>query len=199
MQVTHAELVTSAVNPSQYPPDNVFEVALAGRSNVGKSSFINKMINRKGLARTSGQPGKTQTLNFYNINHQFRFVDVPGYGYARVAKTQRASWSKMIEKYLSQRENLNIVFLLMDFRHPPTELDITMKDFIEALDIPYGIILTKSDKVKKSQWQRHLNVFKKDLELDTIDALFPFSSETGEGSEIIWEIISDAIEASQID
>ncbi|UUX34526.1 ribosome biogenesis GTP-binding protein YihA/YsxC [Fundicoccus culcitae] len=195
MQVTHAELVTSAVSPNQYPQDEIIEIALAGRSNVGKSSFINKMINRKGLARTSGQPGKTQTLNFYNINHQFRFVDVPGYGYARVAKTQRASWGKMIEKYLSQRENLQLVFLLMDFRHPPTELDIAMKEFVEELDIPYGIILTKSDKIKKSQWTRHLSLFKKDLDLPSVDALFPFSAESGEGSDLIWEIISDMIEA----
>lgn len=189
MNVSKAELVISAVSPKQYPEDFTPEIALAGRSNVGKSSFINRMIHRKGLARTSSQPGKTQTLNFYNINDYFRFVDVPGYGYARVSKKEREKWGKMIQEYLYTRDNLRAVFLLMDFRHPPTELDKAMKEFVEDADIPYMIVLTKIDKVKKSQRNKHLEQFKKALELPTLDALFMFSSETGEGKDDIWEII----------
>lgn len=194
VHVTKAELVISAVSPNQYPDDHQPEIALAGRSNVGKSSFINKMINRKGLARTSSQPGKTQTLNFYNIDDLFRFVDVPGYGYARVSKTDRQRWAKMIEEYLLNRENIRVLLLLMDFRHEPTQLDLAMKDFAEESDIPYAIVLTKLDKVKKSQWNKHLSMYKKALNLPTIDALFPVSSETGEGCQDIWDIIESVIE-----
>lgn len=194
MHVRKAELVISAVKSTQYPADSLPEVALAGRSNVGKSSFINKMINRKGLARTSSQPGKTQTLNFYSINDLFRFVDVPGYGYARVSKTERQRWGKMIEEYLTRRENVGVLFLLMDFRHEPTSLDIAMKDFAEEADIPYAIILTKTDKIKKNQWSKHLAMYKKMLDLPTVDALFPFSAETGEGAEDIWDVIESVIE-----
>ncbi|MDO4432145.1 MAG: ribosome biogenesis GTP-binding protein YihA/YsxC [Aerococcaceae bacterium] len=189
MKVKHAELVISAVSPNQYPDDQVVEVALAGRSNVGKSSFINRMIQRKGLARTSSQPGKTQTLNFYNINHEFRFVDVPGYGYARVSKKDRAKWGQMIEHYLLNRENVQLLLLLMDARHEPTELDIAMKEFAEEADIPYAIVLTKVDKIKRSQWNKHLSMYKQALDLPTVDALFLFSAETGHGVEDLWEII----------
>lgn len=194
VHVTKAELVISAVSPKQYPDDQLPEIALAGRSNVGKSSFINKMINRNGLARTSSQPGKTQTLNFYNIDDLFRFVDVPGYGYAKVSKTDRQRWAKMIEEYLLNRENIRVLLLLMDFRHEPTQLDLAMKDFAEESDIPYAIVLTKLDKVKKSQWNKHLSMYKKALDLPTIDALFPVSSETGEGCQDIWDIIESVIE-----
>lgn len=194
MKVHHAELVISAVQPQQYPDDCHPEIALAGRSNVGKSSFINRMIQRKGLARTSSQPGKTQTLNFYNINNLFRFVDVPGYGYARVSKTERAKWGSMIEHYVLNRPNVRVLLLLMDFRHEPTALDKAMKDFAEEADIPYAIILTKTDKVKKSQWNKHLAMYKQALELPTTDALFPFSAETGEGAADIWDVIESLIE-----
>ena len=194
MKVSQAELVISAVSPKQYPQDALPEVALAGRSNVGKSSFINKMIGRKGLARTSSQPGKTQTLNFYDINQTFRFVDVPGYGYARVSKTSRAEWGRMIEHYLLNRDNVRVLFLLMDFRHEPTELDKAMKDFADEAEIPYAIILTKVDKIKKSQWNKHLSMYKKALDLPTVDALFPFSAETGYGAQDIWDVIEAQIE-----
>ncbi|MRI80575.1 ribosome biogenesis GTP-binding protein YihA/YsxC [Fundicoccus ignavus] len=193
MQVNHAELVISAVRPNQYPEDSVPEIALAGRSNVGKSSFINRMIERIGLARTSSQPGKTQTLNFYNINNEFRFVDVPGYGYARVSKSERIKWGSMIEHYILNRENIRLLLLLMDIRHEPTELDIAMKEFADEAEIPYAIVLTKLDKIKKSQLNKHLSIYKKSLNLPTVDALFYFSSETGEGSEDIWDIIEDQL------
>src|SRR5699024_6056079 len=161
MKVPHAELVISAVRPDQYPSDSVPEIALAGRSNVGKSSFINRMIERIGLARTSSQPGKTQTLNFYNINNEFRYVDVPGYGYARVSKSERIKWGSMIEHYILNRENIRLLLLLMDIRHEPTELDIAMKEFADEAEIPYAIVLTKLDKIKKSLLNKHLSIYKK--------------------------------------
>lgn len=193
MKVTHAELVISAVRPDQYPSDSVPEIALAGRSNVGKSSFINRMIERIGLARTSGQPGKTQTLNFYNINNTFRFVDVPGYGYARVSKTERVKWGAMIEHYILNRDNIRLLLLLMDIRHEPTDLDKAMKEFADEAEIPYAIVLTKLDKIKKSQLNKHLSMYTNALDLPSTDALFYISSETGEGSEDIWEIIEDQL------
>lgn len=194
MKLINPRLEVTAVNKSQYPPMNISEIALAGRSNVGKSSFINTLIERKGLARTSGQPGKTQTLNFYNMDNKFRFVDVPGYGYAKVSKKDRERWANMINEYLTQRDNLITLLLLMDFRHEPTEQDKEMKAFAEELDIPYAIVLTKVDKVKKSQWNKHLARFVKQLDLPSSDALFLFSSETAEGKEEIWDVIMSQID-----
>lgn len=193
MHIHDAFLETSGVKLSQYPENYLPEIALLGRSNVGKSSFINRLIERTKLARTSSQPGKTQTLNFYQINKQFRFVDVPGYGYARVSKSERKNWESMINSYLTQRENLSLVFILMDIRHEPSELDKKMYDYIDSLDIPFAVILTKLDKIKKNQLDKHLSLFKKKLNLPTVDALFPFSSESGEGGEDIWEIIEGIV------
>ena len=136
MKVTSADIVISAVKPEQYPESEMPEIALAGRSNVGKSSFINKMLNRKSLARTSSKPGKTQTLNFFIINESFHFVDVPGYGYAKVSKTERAAWGRMIETYLTKREQLKAVVLILDLRHPPTADDVMMYDFLKHYGIP---------------------------------------------------------------
>ena len=150
MKVKSADIVISAVKPEQYPEQDFPEFALAGRSNVGKSSFINKMLNRKSLARTSSKPGKTQTLNFYLINEEFHFVDVPGYGYAKVSKTERAAWGKMIETYLTKREQLRAVVLIVDLRHPPTNDDVMMYQFLKHYDLPCIIINTKADKVSKS-------------------------------------------------
>lgn len=196
MQIQQAELEISAVRPQQYPSSALPEIALLGRSNVGKSSFINKLIDRRHLARTSSQPGKTQTLNFYQINQRFRLVDVPGYGYARVSKNERQQWQKMIQHYLENRTNLALIFILMDFRHAPSQLDLQMNDWIDQLDIPYALILTKADKVAKNQWNKQLATFKEDLGLPSLDALFPFSSQTGYGKEDIWQIIEDYLELS---
>src|SRR3954465_15933799 len=131
MKIKSADIVISAVKPEQYPAGILPEFALAGRSNVGKSSFINKLINRKNLARTSSKPGKTQTLNFYIINEMIHFVDVPGYGYAKVSKSERAAWGKMIETYFTTREQLKAVVLIVDLRHPPTEDDYVMYGFLK--------------------------------------------------------------------
>ncbi|MDT4144711.1 ribosome biogenesis GTP-binding protein YihA/YsxC, partial [Staphylococcus aureus] len=136
VNTNNIELIISAVKEEQYPETELFEVALSGRSNVGKSTFINSMIGRKNMARTSQQPGKTQTLNFYNIDEQLIFVDVPGYGYAKVSKTQREKFGKMIEEYITKRENLQLVIQLVDLRHDPTQDDILMYNYLKHFDIP---------------------------------------------------------------
>lgn len=189
MQVHKAEIVISAVSPEQYPKTKLPEIALAGRSNVGKSSFINTLINRKSLARTSGKPGKTQTLNFYLIEDALHFVDVPGYGYAKVSKSERAKWGQMIETYLTQREQLKAVVSLVDMRHDPTEDDIQMYEFLKYYQIPVIVVATKSDKIKRGQWNKHESVIKKKLNFDPTDDFIIFSSETKEGKEPAWKAI----------
>ncbi|MGM8215522.1 ribosome biogenesis GTP-binding protein YihA/YsxC [Bacillaceae bacterium W0354] len=190
MNVHEAEIVISAVSKKQYPNEQLPEIALAGRSNVGKSSFINKMINRKSLARTSSKPGKTQTLNFYKINDALLFVDVPGYGYAKVSKKEREAWGRMMEEYFQERETLKATVLLIDMRHPPTEDDIIMYDFLKHYEIPVIVVATKMDKVNKTKRQKHLKIIKEDLDLEQDDLLIPFSSETGEGKDAAWKALT---------
>ncbi|MEH7273012.1 ribosome biogenesis GTP-binding protein YihA/YsxC [Neobacillus vireti] len=189
MKVVSSDIVISAVRPEQYPETELPEFALAGRSNVGKSSFINKMLNRKGLARISSKPGKTQTLNFYLINEILHFVDVPGYGYAKVSKSERAAWGKMIETYITTREQLRAVVLIVDLRHPPTQDDIMMYDFLKHYDIPCIVIATKADKIPRGKWQKYLKVTKETLDLAENDQIVLFSSETGEGKDKAWSIL----------
>ncbi|WP_059103893.1 ribosome biogenesis GTP-binding protein YihA/YsxC [Shouchella shacheensis] len=189
MKVTQADLAHVAVKRDQYPNTLLPELALAGRSNVGKSSFINKMLNRKGLARTSGNPGKTQTLNFYEINGRLYFVDVPGYGYAKVSKTERAAWGRMIEAYLAEREPLKAVLQLIDIRHKPSEDDKLMYNWLKHFHIHVILVATKADKIPKGKWQKHLAVIRKELEKNPEDELLLFSSETGQGREEAWRTI----------
>lgn len=189
MKVTSSEIVISAVKPDQYPTGGLPEFALAGRSNVGKSSFINTLLNRRGLARISSKPGKTQTLNFYIINEILHFVDVPGYGYAKVSKTEREAWGRMIETYITTREQLKAVLLIVDLRHPPTKDDCQMYDFLKHYGIPCIIIATKSDKIPKSKWQKHLRVTKETLNLSPDDQMIRFSSDTGDGKDSAWSAI----------
>lgn len=189
MKVTSSEIVISAVKPEQYPETDLPEFALAGRSNVGKSSFINKLLNRKGLARISSKPGKTQTLNFYLINEMLHFVDVPGYGYAKVSKTERAAWGKMIETYFTTREQLKACALIVDLRHPPTVDDCMMYEFLKHYEIPCMVVATKADKIPKGKWQKHLKVTRETLDLDSNDQIVIFSSETGEGKDKAWAVL----------
>ncbi|WP_088068382.1 ribosome biogenesis GTP-binding protein YihA/YsxC [Gottfriedia luciferensis] len=189
MKVTTADIVISAVRPNQYPDTQFPEIALAGRSNVGKSSFINKMLNRKALARTSSKPGKTQTLNFFLINEQLFYVDVPGYGYAKVSKKEREAWGKMIETYITTREQLRAVILLVDLRHSPTEDDVMMYDFLKHYGIPVIIVATKADKIPKGKWDKHAKVVRETLQIEEGDELILFSSETGLGKEKAWSVI----------
>ncbi|GGB48994.1 ribosome biogenesis GTP-binding protein YihA/YsxC [Fictibacillus barbaricus] len=190
MKVNTAEIVISAVGPKQYPEGNLPEIALAGRSNVGKSSFINKMIHRKNLARTSSRPGKTQTLNFYILNESFYFVDVPGYGFAKVSKTEREAWGKMIEQYLVEREQLKAVVQLVDLRHPPSKDDCLMYDWLKYHELPVIIVATKSDKIPKGKWDKHKKVVKETLNMDPSDKIVLFSSETGHGKDEAWGVLN---------
>ena len=196
MHIQHVEFLVSAVSPAQYPEPLIPEIALAGRSNVGKSSFINAMINRKKLARTSSKPGKTQQLNYYQVEDWFYFVDVPGYGYAKVSKKEKGKWANMLQTYFSERENLELALLIVDFRHKPTKDDIAMKDFFVHYNIPYFVIATKTDKVKKSQWSKHMSEIYRTLNLETVDQILPFSAETKEGREEAWEIITDVLQGA---
>lgn len=187
---THnADILLSAVSKTQYPDDDQPEIALAGRSNVGKSSFINTLLNRKNLARTSSKPGKTQQLNFYNIDDQLRFVDVPGYGYAKVSKAERAKWGKMIEEYLTSRSNLRAVVSLVDLRHEPTADDIQMYEFLKYYNIPVILVATKGDKVPSGKWNKHTSLIKKKLNFDPADQFLIFSSVKKTGLEEAWEAI----------
>lgn len=189
MKITQAEIVISAVGPDQYPNDALPEIALAGRSNVGKSSFINKMIQRKNLARTSSQPGKTQTLNFYKLNDAFYFVDVPGYGYAKVAKSERERWGKFIEEYITTREKLRAVVLLIDIRHEPTKDDQQMYQWLQYIDVPRIVVATKADKIPKGKIQKHLKQVKETLQMDKETPLLAFSAETAYGKDEAWKVL----------
>ncbi|HLQ83514.1 MAG TPA: ribosome biogenesis GTP-binding protein YihA/YsxC [Pseudogracilibacillus sp.] len=193
MKINKAEIITSAAKKEQYPRTNLKEIALAGRSNVGKSSFINKIINRRNLVRTSSKPGKTQTLNFYNINDVLCFVDVPGYGYAKVPKTEKEKWARMMEEYFETRENLGLVMLIVDLRHNPTQDDFNMYHYIKHFDIPVIVVATKADKVKKSMKQKNINQIKIKLDIDLNDPVIAFSSETGEGKDLIWRHLTQFI------
>ncbi|WP_195563031.1 ribosome biogenesis GTP-binding protein YihA/YsxC [Streptococcus rubneri] len=187
---THnADILLSAANKSHYPQDDIPEVALAGRSNVGKSSFINTMLNRKNLARTSGKPGKTQLLNFFNIDDQLRFVDVPGYGYARVSKKEREKWGKMIEEYLTTRKNLKAVISLVDLRHEPSADDVQMYEFLKYYEIPVILVATKADKIPRGKWNKHESMIKKKLDFDKSDTFIIFSSVNKAGVEESWSAI----------
>ena len=189
---THnADILLSATNKSHYPHDDIPEVALAGRSNVGKSSFINTMLNRKNLARTSGKPGKTQLLNFFNIDDKLRFVDVPGYGYARVSKKEREKWGKMIEEYLTTRENLRAVVSLVDLRHEPSADDVQMYEFLKYYEIPVILVATKADKIPRGKWNKHESMIKKKLDFDKSDTFIIFSSVNKTGVEEAWDAIFD--------
>ncbi|MBJ9992189.1 ribosome biogenesis GTP-binding protein YihA/YsxC [Paenibacillus favisporus] len=194
MKVTNAEFIISAVGPDQYPVDALPEIALAGRSNVGKSSLINRLINRKNLARTSSTPGKTQHMNYYRINEALYFVDFPGYGYAKVSKTQRAAWGKMIEKYMLERQTLKLVLMVVDLRHPPTKDDVMMYDWLQHYDIPICVVATKADKIPKSRWQKHVKQMKESLLLRSHDLFVMFSSELGVGKEELWAVIQSFTE-----
>lgn len=184
------DILISAIKPEQYPELDLPEVALSGRSNVGKSTFINSMIGRKNMARTSQQPGKTQTLNFFNIDNQLIFVDVPGYGYAKVSKKQREAFGKMIETYITTREALKLVIQLVDLRHPPTEDDVLMYDFLKYYDIPTLIIATKEDKIPKGKVQKHIKIIKEKLELESGDQIISYSSIEKKKQDQIWAAIS---------
>ncbi len=193
MDYIDAKFLTTAVKPEQYPDTFVPEIAFVGRSNVGKSSLINCLTNRTKLARTSSQPGKTATINFYDIENKYRMVDLPGYGYAKVSKSELERWAKMIDTYLSDRYNLVQIVQLVDARHKPTKDDITMIEWIKSFGYRPVVVATKLDKLKKSQIEENLTVIYNTLGLDDDSILFPFSSETREGKDEIIEFFNDLV------
>lgn len=190
MKIINSDIQAIAVKPSQYPQDNLPEIAFAGRSNVGKSSFINSMINRKNLARTSGKPGKTRTINFYIINNEFRFVDLPGYGFAHVSKGERLKWGKIINTYLTERENLQEAILLVDIRHEPTNHDLMMYDWIKSYGFTGIVVATKADKIAKGNWQKHLKIIRQKLNIKDSSLVIPYSSTDKSNKDKIWKVLS---------
>ena len=191
MIIKKAELETVCGIGSRIPESSRPEVAFAGKSNVGKSSLINGLLNRKSLARTSSQPGKTQTINYYNVNDMLYLVDLPGYGYAKVSEEVREKWGRMIERYLHGSRQLKAVFLLVDIRHAPSENDRTMYQWILYQGYEPVIIATKLDKIKRSQVSRQLKILKEGLEVKPGTKMIPFSAETRQGRDEIWELIED--------
>ena len=189
MVIKHVALDTVCGITSILPENQVPEIAFAGKSNVGKSSLINALMNRKSLARTSASPGKTQTINFYNINDALYLVDLPGYGYARVSEKEKAQWGRMIERYLHGSSQLREVFLLIDIRHEPSANDRLMYQWIVDQGYEPVIIATKLDKIKRSQVQKHVKMLKEGLALVPGTTVIPFSSVTKQGRDEIWELI----------
>ena len=197
MIVKSAELETVCGITSKLPDNDLPEIAFAGKSNVGKSSLINGLLNRKSLARTSAQPGKTQTINFYNVNKNLYFVDLPGYGYAKVSVEIRAKWGKMIERYLHGSPQLKKVFLLIDIRHVPSENDCMMYDWIVDNGYEPVIICTKLDKIKRSQVQKNLKLIREKLDLVPGTTMIPFSAQTKQGRDEIWNLIEETLAQEQ--
>jgi len=197
MIVKSTELETVCGITSKLPDNDLPEIAFAGKSNVGKSSLINGLLNRKSLARTSAQPGKTQTINFYNVNKNLYFVDLPGYGYAKVSVEIRAKWGKMIERYLHGSPQLKKVFLLIDIRHVPSENDCMMYDWIVDNGYEPVIICTKLDKIKRSQVQKNLKLIREKLDLVPGTTMIPFSAQTKQGRDEIWNLIEETLAQEQ--
>jgi GTP-binding protein len=193
MRVLSAEFVLSATAPAHYPPAALPEIAFAGRSNVGKSSLINTLVNRKGLARTSHTPGRTQEINFFTVNNRFAFIDLPGYGYAKVPEAIRRQWRPMIETYLRERRTLRLVVLILDIRRDPSEEDRQLIGWLEHYGLPFVIILTKTDKVSRHQLVQRQQRIGEDLHLSPTTPLVSFSAKTGAGKDRLWREIKKAV------
>jgi GTP-binding protein len=194
MVIKKAEIIISAVEPSQYPNTGWPEIALAGRSNVGKSSLINALVNRKALARVGNTPGKTRIINFYNINDSISLVDLPGYGYAKVSREEKMSWGRLAETYLNSRKNLNMILLLVDIRHDPTPDDVIMMNYIKETGRDYAVIATKADKIKRSEYKKHIDRIRAVLELDNEHEIIAFSSLKRMGIDEVWSKIETVLE-----
>ena len=193
MQISSVRFVLSALDPQQYPRDRRPEIAFVGRSNVGKSSLLNTLLGKKGMAKTSATPGKTQTLNFFDVNEKLYFVDLPGYGFAKVPKSMKDAWNRVMVEYLQSRDTLRMVVSLVDARHKPSDLDIEMLHLLEEAEVPTLVVATKIDKLKRSQRQRALNLIRATLDLHEDMLIVPFSSETREGLKELWQVIDDQI------
>ena len=194
MVIKNVELETVCGVTSTLPENTLPEVAFAGKSNVGKSSLINVLMMRKSLARTSAQPGKTQTINFYNINQEIYLVDLPGYGYAKASEKEREAWGQMIERYLNTSEKLRAVFLLVDIRHAPSANDKQMFEWMAYVGYDPIVIATKLDKIKRSQIDKQIKLIRQGLGADKDTIIVPFSAETKQGRDIIWDFMDQVIE-----
>ncbi|HNZ20116.1 MAG TPA: ribosome biogenesis GTP-binding protein YihA/YsxC [Candidatus Hydrogenedentes bacterium] len=193
MKVSHAEFITSAVRPDQYPAGHRPEIAFVGRSNVGKSTLLNILLNRRGLAKTSKKPGKTRLINFFDVNGTVHFVDLPGYGFAKVSKKERLAWERSITEYITGRDPLRLVMHLVDARHKPNDADRTLLDMLDEARVPALIVATKADKLRARDRLPALNQIRQELELED-DALVVFySAETREGVRELWEVIDDCL------
>ena len=191
MKIRSSEIVVSAIRKEQYPAEGLPEIALVGRSNVGKSSATNALLNRRNFARTSQTPGKTRTINFYKINNEFYFVDLPGYGYAKVSKSEKDKWGVIMERYLQDRQELCAIFLLVDIRHEPTNDDVMMYEWIKHFGYNCVVIATKADKISRGQYQKHIGIIRKKLQLEKDEKVIPLSSSKKTGVEDVWnEIIA---------
>lgn len=199
MKIQNSRFIISAVKRDQYPEDSLPEIAMAGRSNVGKSSLINMLINRKGLAKTSSTPGKTQTINFYDLDGKMRLVDLPGYGYARVSKDKKSGWGKIIESYLVDRPNLMEVFLLVDLRHDPSEDDRLMYEWIRTFGYKGIVIATKADKIRNSQLQIRKKALREKLGMGPDDILLTTSADSRKGKYDVWDFINSLLEQKGFD
>jgi GTP-binding protein len=193
MKIQSAEFLVSAIAPAQYPRQPLPEVAFAGRSNVGKSSLINTLLHRKGLAKTSATPGKTQAINFFLINARFLLVDLPGYGYAKVPRAVQASWQPMVETYLQQRQTLRAVVHIVDLRHPPTSQDQQLRDWLQHHGVPVVAVATKADKIKPSQRAEHIRMVRQGLTIPPEEPLFLFSAQNREGRYQLWGCLASLL------
>lgn len=193
MLIKEPKFEISAVGPKQYPNNNLPEIVLAGKSNVGKSSFINTMLNRRSLARTSSEPGKTRQINFYNIDSKFYFVDLPGFGYSKMSHDEQEKVGKFIEEYLFTRKNISCIILLIDIRHAPSENDIMMFNYIKTINVPHIILANKADKIAPTKVNSYVDDLRKALEAEEDDIILPFSSEKKIYTEDVWNILDNYI------
>ncbi len=193
MKVTSVEFIKSILRLDQCPKDRRPEIAFVGRSNVGKSTLLNTLLGRRGLAKTSNTPGKTQTLNFFDVNGRVYFVDLPGYGFAKVAKSMKAEWNRVMVEYLESREPLLLVAALVDSRHKPSDQDVHMLEILDEACVPTVVVATKIDKVKRGQRKKNLDLIRRSLGLDGDALIVPFSSMTKEGARELWGVIDDQL------
>lgn len=193
MRIIRSELEAVAVRPNQYPDASLDEIAFVGRSNVGKSSLLNLLTNRKSLARVSGNPGKTRTINFYLINDAFRFVDLPGYGYAKVSKSITADWDRMMDDFFKQRKNLKRVVQLVDIRHEPSKLDVQMYEYLRSYGLDGLVCATKADKISGNQKQKNLSIIRKSLNLGKEDKIVPVSALKKIGHDVLLDYIAEEL------
>jgi len=194
LKINKSDIVAVAVKPAQYPPDDMPEIAFAGRSNVGKSSLLNLLTGRRKLARVSGSPGKTRTINFYLVNDDFRIVDLPGYGYAKVSKSTTANWGDMMEMYFDSRQGLRKVIQLVDARHEPTKQDVQMYDYLRHYGLDGIVVATKADKISKRELQKNISVIRKTLGLSGDDKVIPISALKRTGQDDLMEEIEKILE-----